>query len=402
MVATLVSVGELARIGVTGSDSDSLGLSGDGDDGILSLDGLGGSRSVDVRSDGDNDQVGVVGGGLGGSGGRNISGGGSSLSNDRSGSGRGSCRRVDSRDGGSGRGGSLSLGNGGSSSGSDVGSGRVSKLRELSDQSLSEVIEGGQVGLSAGEVVLLVIGASSHGGVGGSRGDDVTSRKLHHGSPNILLDLGLLGALGVLGLSVEGELLALFNDSRWVSASVDSTLEYILLPSVHEVSVVTVSSGISVGEDESSSLSGNSVDVPDSLEKQRRNTDGVSRRALSVVHGVGVGHVGTVIGRVDVLSIPARGEEDLSTETVNTESVLGNGVQSKSGLGGLVVVQAVESNGLLAEEGLVGGQTGRGPEGLLKVGPGEVTEPVVASNDAQVGRERLDVVSTLKVVADVC
>ena len=93
--------------------------------------------------------------------------------------------------------------------------------------------------------------------------------------------------------------------------------------------------------------------------------DRVRSRARTVVVGVlgGVGHVGLVVGRVEVDTIPARWEEDLGTETVR--ALLG---REAVGVGrSAAVVQADVADSLLGKvvaTGSEGGSTGKHTETL--------------------------------------
>ena len=104
----------------------------------------------------------------------------------------------------------------------------------------------------------------------------------------------------------------------------------------------------------------------------------------------------------DVLAVPARGEEELGTDTVDAVLVhvllAGHGVAVTRALGGLVVVEAVEADGLLAkgELSLVLWAPGRG----WRVGndTGEVAQAAVTGEHGEALGEGLDVFAQEEVV----
>jgi hypothetical protein len=158
---------------------------------------------------------------------------------------------------------------------------------------------------------------------------------------------------------------------------------------------------ITGGEQKLSTLASNSGDVPDGLEEQRRKAHGVTIGTVTIVHGRGVGHVGAVVLGIGVDTIPAAREKDLGTQTVRALEVLGNGVDSESSVGRLVVVQAVKTDSPLTKEVLVGGKTQLSPERTLDVEiVGGVATTSITSDDAEVLGERLNVLTTQEVVAE--
>lgn len=251
----------------------------------------------------------------------------------------------------------------------------------------------------AGTDVVTIGITSANARVLGAVGDQVASRKLLHGSPDFLIELGLDGALRVLISAADGEFGTHLDDTGGVRAGVDCTLENILLPPVHEVSVVRVSELVTGREDELSALASEGVNIPDGLEEQRRHTDRVSLGTVTVVHGGRIGHVRAVIERVIVLSIPAAGEEHLGAQSVGAVTVLGDRVDTQSSVSRLSVVQAVEADSTLTEEVLVSRETQSSPVRALDVQIiGGVAATGITSDDAQVRGEGLDVFTAQEVV----
>lgn len=85
------------------------------------------------------------------------------------------------------------------------------------------------------------------------------------------------------------------------------------------------------------------IDREHNLVEERDEADRVSRRAFSAINTIGVGHMRLVIGRIQVLSVPAAGEENLKTESII--AVLGGKLVGFRG--SLVAVEACKSNGPL-------------------------------------------------------
>lgn len=57
------------------------------------------------------------------------------------------------------------------------------------------------------------------------------------------------------------------------------------------------------------------IDRKHNLIKEGDEADRVSRRAFSTVNAIGVGHMGFVICRIQILAVPTAREENLKTET---------------------------------------------------------------------------------------
>lgn len=146
------------------------------------------------------------------------------------------------------------------------------------------------------------------------------------------------------------------------------------------------------------------VGVPDGLVEERGEASLVSLGALAAVNHAGVGNVAFVVRGGNVLAVPARGEEDLGTDTVGAIGVhvvlVGEEVAVARAFGSLVVVEAVEAKRLLAEceLGLVVGSPGRG----WRVGDwaSEVAETAVTRKHLEALGESLDVVAEKEVVCE--
>jgi len=95
----------------------------------------------------------------------------------------------------------------------------------------------------------------------------------------------------------------------------------LLVPATEEITMVTVTSGISHGPQEVvGSVSVRELsDLVDVLEENSGDTYRVGGGTVTSVGSCsGVSHVRFVVSRVEVLSVPTHGEEDLGTETVGT------------------------------------------------------------------------------------
>ena len=135
------------------------------------------------------------------------------------------------------------------------------------------------------------------------------------------------GARIVLIVRVEAALVlehwTVFNDAGLCSTRCHRAREYGLVPAIHEVAVQSVTGRVTIGEDEAATV----VHLVERLYAEPKLIeDGdemvwVRGRAAAVVDAVRVGHVGLVIGRVEVYTIPAGREKDLSPETIWAVSV---------------------------------------------------------------------------------
>ena len=145
------------------------------------------------------------------------------------------------------------------------------------------------------------------------------------------------------------------------------------------------------------------VGVPDGLVEERRVALVVTFRALATVDHVGVGHVALVV-RSGRIAVAARGEHDLSTDTVSAVLVhvllVREEVAVARALRGPAVVHAVHADGLLAKRQL--GHVVRSPGRGWRVrnGTGEVAEARVTSEHLKALRESLQVVADEKVVCE--
>lgn len=106
-----------------------------------------------------------------------------------------------------------------------------------------------------------------------------------------------------------------------VGAVVDGVLEETDIgPSIREVTMEAKTGGVAIGPNPSpSAVVRELIDGDDHLVEDRHQMNGVGRRALSGVVGGGrVSHMRLVIGAVEVDTVPASGEEDLSAHAVGT------------------------------------------------------------------------------------
>ena len=194
-------------------------------------------------------------------------------------------------------------------------------------------------------------------------------------------------ALGILTL-LDVEDWAVLNAARDVGASINSLLQNTRLPSHDEVTVVTVTSWVTVREDELSVNAVESVGIPNNLEHETWEASLEAVWAGAGHDGVWVGNVSLVVWSGDVLTVPARWEHKLDTDTILAvgikESLVWHLVTEKSALWIAVVVHAVESEsaGLeAAGEGTLLGVTSDHGEALwegsdLRVSWGIVEEVV--------------------------
>jgi len=213
-------------------------------------------------------------------------------------------------------------------------------------------------------------------------------------------------ALTLLELSLElaGKVLAVFGSAGGVGAVIDSGLKSVDVPAVHEITVVTVSSWVTVGPSELTSLVLESIRVPDGLVEERRQTGLEALGALASVNQTWVSNMALVVRRLGILAVPARWEEDLSTNTVRAVGVqvcLVRHLMAVTGaFGSLAIVQAVEAKRLLSESelGLVLGAPGR----CWSIWPwaGEVTKTRVTRKHLETLGESLKVVAQEQVVCE--
>lgn len=164
-----------------------------------------------------------------------------------------------------------------------------------------------------------------------------------------------------------------FQVSAEVQTLVDGPLKYVDVPAVdlwllvgsrqeglqktYEITVESVSSRVTVRQDKrlrvAVPLVREDTSVPDNLVEDGDEMHGVALGAGAVVEGAGFGirDVGLVVLRVQVLAVPAAGEEDLGAETVGavlSRELVGFGLwlgvivetDVADGLGGEVVSEA--------------------------------------------------------------
>jgi hypothetical protein len=119
---------------------------------------------------------------------------------------------------------------------------------------------------------------------------------------------------------------AISDETRVVVAGVGSLLQNVDIPTVEEITVEPVASGITLSENEG--LGGTVPPVKtgsgvDDFVEDGDHVNRVSCRARAVVVRVlgRVGHVRLVVGRVEVHTIPAGGEEDLGAQAVGADLV---------------------------------------------------------------------------------
>lgn len=135
----------------------------------------------------------------------------------------------------------------------------------------------------------------------------------------LIRHLKLAFALVVLGLEVENR--AILDLSAWVRALVDSLLQDTRFPALHEVAVVAKSSGVAVCQNELAIIVLEVLGVPDGLVEEGDKTMLVALGTGSVHDEGGIGDMGHVVLRVDILAIPAGGEHNLKAQTIRAEEV---------------------------------------------------------------------------------
>lgn len=115
-------------------------------------------------------------------------------------------------------------------------------------------------------------------------------------------------ALIVLRLKLENR--AVLDLTAWVRAGVNRLLQNTRFPALDEIAVITESSWVAVGEDELATHVLEGVGVPDSFKHEGNNASFIALGASAVHHEMRIGHVGFVIIRVDIFTVPARGEHN--------------------------------------------------------------------------------------------
>jgi hypothetical protein len=87
------------------------------------------------------------------------------------------------------------------------------------------------------------------------------------------------------------------------------------------------------------------VGVPNDLIEDGDQTNGVSRRADTIVHPVGISDMGLVIGRVEIDTIPAGREEDLGAKAIRAVDIRDTGSLWRLA----IIVETDEGHGLLSK-----------------------------------------------------
>ena len=212
-------------------------------------------------------------------------------------------------------------------------------------------------------------------------------------------------ALLLIVIALDVEQVAVLDLTRWVSALLDSGLQNILLPSVDEVTVVTIASRVTMGHDEVTLVVLEGSGVPDSLEEERNDTGLEALGAGSIHDKRGVGDVGGVVVGVDILAVPAGWEHQLETDTIRAVRVqivlVGQEVTTERRFGLGLVVQTVEPKGLLFEGGLGTLCTSPLRLGRIRDGPGEVPLEGITGNHAEALGESLDIFTVQEVVTKI-
>lgn len=164
------------------------------------------------------------------------------------------------------------------------------------------------------------VGSSVEGGIGRTILDGVASRKVSElrglsTSDSLLYNGGESALVGGIG-GGDGEVGAGCSDSLaglivGIVAVIDGILKSSDVPTVLEVSVPSVPSGVTHGVDERPFLggripaAGESVNIPSNLVEELHEADWMGRWACSVIKARQVSNMGSVIGRIEVFTIPA-------------------------------------------------------------------------------------------------
>lgn len=205
----------------------------------------------------------------------------------------------------------------------------------------------------------------------------------------------------ILRLEIENR--AIRDLAAGVGALVNGLLKNSRVPALHEITVVAKSGRVTIGEHKLASHALERVGVPDGLVEERNEAGLKALGAFSVHHERRVGHVGFVVGGVDVLAVPARWEHHLETKAIGAILIqiilVGHVVTVERRLAGFVVVQAVEAKSLLAQGPLR--TLLPDPEGLWGIGdgPGEIPLESITGDHTEALRKGLDVVPVEKVVS---
>jgi hypothetical protein len=184
-------------------------------------------------------------------------------------------------------------------------------------------------------------------------GDWVAARQFGEGTKDVFLDLDRLLALLLFFLGIELEVLAQFEVARHVATLVDQAQESVLIPAVHEITMVAVAGRIAIGQNQTSATSVfecafgehvcapcfNDGNVDDCFIEETRNSLGITRGTAAIIHGGRIGHMAAVVGAVFVHAVPTARKEDFQAKTIDTVfPFLGKVLQSQGGEGGFFVV----------------------------------------------------------------
>ncbi|CAG8630544.1 17608_t:CDS:2, partial [Acaulospora colombiana] len=195
------------------------------------------------------------------------------------------------------------------------------------------------------------LGAGLRGGSSGALLNGVASWKGVEYTINVLIDTRWFGALLHLVVGQELEVsCAIFNHARVLRALVNGALECVDIPTIKEIYGGTRASWVTRREHKGMRttlppLILPRIGIPNDLVKYRDQTNGVGRGADAIVHSVRIGHMGLVVGRIEVNTIPAGREEDLGAQTIGAV-----GIRDAGSLGRLAcIVETDKGNGLLAK-----------------------------------------------------
>ena len=195
------------------------------------------------------------------------------------------------------------------------------------------------------------IGASGLGT--GACPDRVATRESRDGSSvtNGLIDnLTLVKTGGGSGIVLDGgEGGAIIDVTGSVGAVVDQLGDEIrILPTHGKVTVVSQTGGVTVGQNPGTGTPvWELVNGSKHFVENRNDVDRVrSRAGTVVVVGSGVRHVGLVVGRIEVDTVPASREEDLKTHTIG--AVVVEEIGTLSPVGVVVVGTAVVYEGRMS------------------------------------------------------
>lgn len=212
------------------------------------------------------------------------------------------------------------------------------------------------------------------------------------------------GALGCVTVALQGEERAVLDLTRWAGAGVDGfTKELGRVPAHHEVGVVAGSDGIAGGEDELARHSSELLGGKNGLEEEEWVVDVITFGAVTFLDERWVGDVRSVIVGVD-LTRAARWKGHFEAQTIDTvvvHLILGwKDVAVERGFGLFAIVQAVEADGALLEEELIGRIGGPQAQLLIREGTGKVAVGWVSGDHLEAFGEGLEVIKVEQVVCE--